>query len=555
MRPHNRQSQIRILLGTNPGEAAICTNLTGIKEIQTLTQQATQTLDGLIPSLAKAPTTPLSDYVPGVEQAYWRLKNGIGRSPDILLRKIRVPACPQGSVLVACVDGLSDSQMVDQDIIAPLLTTTADPKTWDETTLTPVHVSKGTQWSQITADLATGNTLIITPDLPYCWIVDTVKIPQRAIERPQTELTVRGPEEAFNEILLTQMNQLRRRFLDNALQFHPVTIGRLQHTKVAVTYIEGITNPELVKTAIDRLSRIAIDSYANSTLIAGLIRDHPHSIFPTIRATERVDVAVWRLNEGKIVMLVDGDPFVLIAPAPLSEFYRTAMDYTGPWYDATFVRLIRFAGWSLGIYLPAVYIAVTEVDPSLVPSALLIIILGDHAGLPFPPIVEVSLMIFVVEILREAALRLPKILGTTIGTVGAIVVGTAVVKAGLVSPQIIVLMTLTALSFFSAPVYELTGTWRLIGFVMLAAAFLLGMLGIIVASVVMIAELTTMSSFGVPYLTPWTPFRWKDWKDHMVRMDWTLFKTRPVVSRSLKPTMRSPGKPSASPHLYQRQRE
>lgn len=518
-----------------------------------MAQQATQTVDGFIQSLAKQPTTPVSDYVPGVEQAYWRLKNGIGRSPDILLRKIRVPACPQGPVLIACVDGLSDSQMVDQDIIAPLLQATADPKTWDETTLTPVHVSKGTQWSQMTSDLASGNTLIMAPDLPYCWIVDTVKIPQRTIDRPQTELSVRGPEEAFNEILLTQMNQLRRRFLDGTLQFHAMTIGRLQHTQVVVTYLEGVTNPDLIQTAIDRISQISIDGYANSTLISGLIRDHPQSIFPTLRATERVDIAVWRLNEGKIVILVDGDPFVLIAPAPLTDFYRTAMDYAGPWYDSTFSRIIRFAGWALGIYLPALYIAFTEVNPSLVPSAFIIIILGDHAGLPFPPIVEVILMIFVVEILREAALRLPKALSTTIGTVGAIVVGTAIVRAGLVSPQIIVLITLTALSFFSAPVYELTGTWRLMGFVMLTAAFLLGLLGIVLASVVMIAELTTMSSFGVPYMTPWSPFRWNDWKDAVVRIAWTGFKTRPVVNRSLKPNMRSPRPSQTSPHLYHRQ--
>jgi spore germination protein KA len=351
------------------------------------------------------------------------------------------------------------------------------------------------------------------------------------------------------------MNQLRRRFLDDTLQFHALTIGRLQHTQVVVTYLEGVTNPGLIQTAIDRISQLSIDGYANSTLISGLIRDHPRSIFPTIRATERVDVAVWRLNEGKIVVHVDGDPFVLIAPAPLSDFYRTAMDYATPWYDATFSRLIRFAGWALGIYLPALYIAFTEVNPSLVPSALIIIILGDHAGLPFPPIVEVILMIFVVEILREAALRLPKALSTTIGTVGAIVVGTAIVRAGLVSPQIIVLMTLTALSFFSAPVYELTGTWRIMGFLMLIAAFLLGLLGIVIASVVMIAELTTMSSFGVPYMTPWTPFRWKDWRDAAVRVPWPGYNMRPAANRSLQPNMRGPRQPHTAAHLYHQQRE
>ncbi len=525
-----------------------------LEDIRALVRNLLQTLEAWI-ALQKDGSLALTRYTPDVPAAYNRIKAGFGTSPDVLLRWLQVPACAPDKVLLASIDGLSNTQMVDQDIVAPLLQTHADPASWGETTLTPGHIHAENSWDTIIQALAAGNTLIFAPHFPKVWVVDTVTYKQRAISRPQTETSVRGPEDAFNEVLLTQMNQIRQRILDPSLRFHQIVLGERQHTAVAVTYLDGLTNPALVETGIARLEQVKIAGRSNATMLAGLIRDHPRSIFPTIRPTERVDVACWRLLEGKIVILVDGDPFVLIAPAPLADFYRTAMDYSNAWYDSSFVRTIRLLGWMLGVYFPALYIALTEVNTNLVPASLLEITLGSHAALPFSPFEEALLMIIIIEILREASLRLPKPMGTTIGIIGAIVVGTAVVKAGFVSPQIIVIITLTALSFYTGPVYELTGTWRLLNVAMLFAADILGIFGIVLLTMALVGSLTRMTSFGTPYFVPYTPVRLQDLKDYLVRAPWVLLRQRLSSSRPLDATQSRHGTVSEVPHLRQTQKE
>lgn len=484
-------------------------------------------------------------YVPDIAAARRRVQTAMGSSPDLVMRSVLAPSCRLGPVLIAYLASVVHTQMVDQDLIAPLLRTARPPESWDRAVLAVGHITGQTAWSDMLRDLASGHTLIFVPGIGHVWSADTAKYPQRSIERPQTELAVRGPNEAFNESLNTQIGQLRRRFRDPTLQFQAIPMGARQHEPVALAYVSGLTNPVLIATVAERLSRVAIAGRASATVIAGLIRDQPRSIFPTIRSTERVDVACQALLEGKVVVLVDGDPFVLIAPAPLADFYRTGMDYSGAWYDTSFVRFIRIVGWAIGVYLPGLYIALTEVNLNLLPSALLVMTAGSHAGLPFPPVVEALLMVFVIEVLREAALRLPKTLSVTIGTVGAIVVGTAVVKAGLVSPQMIVVITLTALSFYSAPVYELTGTWRVVNFLMLLAGSMAGVYGLVLVTVWLVGTLISLTSFGVPYFVPVAPFRAAGWRDLVVRMPWTLWRKRPVTAhprglRSMDPPVAVP---------------
>lgn len=511
-------------------------------------QKLTVKIDSWLTELTREPPVPPDSYVPDLRRVYERLKAEIGMAPDVVIRWVEVPALGTEPLLLAYVESLVDTQVVDQDLLSPLLTATTPPERWDRSALFAGDVEQRTTWSDILHDLASGRTVLFLPNHPFAWSVDTTKYPERNIDRPQTEMTVRGPDEAFTEVLFTQMAQIRRRFLTPSLRFHPIVLGNQQKTMVVVVYLEGVTNATLVDTVVQRLEALKMDMYPNATAIAGMIRDHPRSIFPTIRSTERVDLAAWRLAEGKVVILVDGDPNVLIAPSPLADFYRTSMDYSGAWFDASFVRFIRFGGWVMGVYLPALYIAFTEVNSNILPPGLLIVAEGSRAGLPVSPVSEVLLMIFTIEILREAAMRLPKVLGTTIGTVGAIVVGTAVVKAGIVSPQIIVLITLTALAFYSAPVYELTGTWRLVNFSMLVGAATLGLLGIVLLTVVLVSELTRLTSFGTPYFEPWGPFRPIDWADVLARLPWSRYHNRPTTARP-QDTGWASAPPILPPHL------
>lgn len=519
-------------------------NPESLQSIAALMQRTLEQIEALLPS----PTV----YEPDLNAAYHYLKSGMGASPDVVFRWIEVPVCPSGPVLMVYIEGLVDSTIVDEGIITPLLTTTIPPTRWSVTTLKTGDIIGRQHWSDILTDLAQGNTLLFVPDLSQVWSISAKKIPQRSISRPQTELSTRGSNDALSEVLGTQMSQVRSRFGDPHLRFHRIVLGRMQQEAVAVTYIHGLANPALVQVSIERLHRVSIDGRFNGTVLAGLIRDHPRSIFPTIRSTGRLDATCQALLEGKVVILVDGDPDALIAPAPLIDFYRTAMDYSDAWYDVSFVRLLRIGGWAVGVYLPALYIALTQVNTNLIPHALLIITAGAHAGLPFPPVVEALIMVFVIEILREAALRLPKVLSPTIGTVGAIIVGTAVVKAGIVSPQMIFVITLTALGFYTVPVYELTGSWRVVNLVMIAAAAIMGIYGVVIVTVWFIGALISLESFGVPYFEPMAPFRAIDWRDLWIRVPWTWLRRRPTSARPMRSRNIGPSVTVPPPNLKRR---
>ncbi|PSR20863.1 MAG: spore germination protein [Sulfobacillus thermosulfidooxidans] len=480
------------------------------------------------------------------------LQTQLLKSPDFISRIIQTARGER--VLIAYIDGLVDTTMVDQDIIAPLLKTKVPASSWNQQSLHTGHVSQESQWDKIWPKLLSGNTILVPEGSAYAWIIDTVKYMQRSIGRPETEASIRGPQEAFNEVVLTQMNQIRRRLRDSRLSFQAVQLGHLDHHQVIVAALRGVVNPGLLETVLYRLRRIRIDAVPNATQIGSLIRDHPYSIFPTLRYSEHVDFVVWALEQGKVAVLVDGDPFVMILPATMWDFYKTPMDYNSSWYDASFVRFIRMAGFFVTLYFPSLYIVFTTTNQNLVPYQLLTTIMGSHIGLPFPPILEAVVMIFVIEIIREAALRLPKALSTVLGTMGAIVVGTAIVKAGFVSNQIIVIMTITALSFYSVPSYELVGTWRLVNFLLLAASQLWGLFGVLWVSLALIVELDSMVSFGVPYLSPGIPINWRDLKDSIVRLPLALWKRRLTAVRPLRFVWRYPlqGK-SMQPRLKRHQ--
>lgn len=450
------------------------------------------------------------------------LDTSLGQSMDVTLRTVLSRA---GVTYVICyLDSLVDPQQVDDDIVRPLLHSTPDR-------ITVANLESTTDWADVLFAVVRGKTAVFPQGEARAYIADTQKPPHRSIERPQTEQSIRGPQQGFSDLITEQIGQLRRFLTTPNVVFEQLSIGRRSSTIIVYAYIRGLARPELVEQVREHLDRAEVDAVISSTVLASYLRERPYAIFPTVRSSERVDLAAWELLNGKVVILVNNDPFALWVPSTLADFYRTASDFGNPWYSASFIRIIRFLGWAFGLYLPALYLAVTEVNPQLVPPPLLILTAGSHTGLPFTPIVEVIVMILIIEILREAALRLPQMLGTTIGTVGAIVVGTAIVKAGFVSAQIIVVITLTALSFFSVPSYELIGSWRLVNWIMLLSAFVYGIYGIILATIGMTLYLVSLTSFGVPYLAPWAPFRPRDWENTLWREPWTQINTRLTEAR------------------------
>ncbi|NMP24097.1 spore germination protein [Sulfobacillus harzensis] len=442
-------------------------------------------------------------------------------APDLVVELLPESS---GSLLMVYIDGLVDSERLTT-------ITTTSGSVVEAFARSGASSKKVGQWDEVVTSFLSGEVALLRQTVPGALLVDLQKSPHRAVDIPHTEQSIRGPQEAFVETSTIKLAQIRRRLPAPNLAVETIPIGRRAPVPCHVVYIDGLASRTVVDTVRRRLQALDLDTATNATRIGSLIRDHSWALFPTVRYSERVDLVTLHLQSGKVAILVAGDPFVITVPATLADFYRTTADYSTTWYDASFVRMIRWLAWGFGIFLPGLYIALTEVNPDLISPSLFDIVSGSHTGLPFTPFVEVLVMILVIEILREAALRLPTILASTIGTVGAIVVGTSVVKAGFVSAQIIVVMTFTALSLFSGPAYELLSSWRIMNWLMLLSAFLLGVYGMLVSTLWLSVELVSLTSFGVPYFVPMSPWRPKDWGDYLWRAPWKRLIRRTTDSR------------------------
>lgn len=540
------------LLSATKAVKATTKTVAGVHQLSQLHLQALITeaasldgkLAGLLPDL-DAPHGNLGTFAGDVEAAYQRLKYTVGQSPDIILRRITVGENLKWPALVAFADGMVDNEIVDQDTVrvVELYRTNeqeaTNPEALHATVLRQMvaagHVTTSSQWDKLLTQLTYGNTLVFVQGNAAVLIIDSVKFQARAIERAKSEPSVKGPQEAFNEILLTHMNQVRRRIRSPWLHFDPISVGGYTSTTVLVVHIEGLTNPALVAAIKDRVRNIRRDTVQELTEVTSYLLER-RSLFPQVRMTERVDWAVRELTRGKVVLMVDNTPFVATLPVTLMDFYQTTQDYVFSFWDGTLVRLVRCLGVMLSLFLMPLYIALFSVDPDLVPTKLALTVAGSELGIPFPPVMEVLIMWVIIEILREAANRLPTELAVTLGTVGAVVVGTAIVKAGIVDPILIVMVTLTALALFTTPAFELTAAWRWLFWALIVGAYVFGVPGIIMVTVLIIAYLSSLESFGVPYLSPFAPLSFRDLKDSMVRFPTAAFTKRPSYTHAIDVT-------------------
>lgn len=520
-----------------------------IQELVTEAQSLAGKLAGLLPDL-DAPGGNLNKFAGDVDAAYQRLKNTVGQSPDIILRRITVGKNIKRPALIAFADGMVDNEIVDQDTVRVTeLYEVNEEAATDETTLHATvlrqmvaagHVTTSSTWEALLIQLTYGNTLLLVQGNATVLVIDSVKFQARAIDRPKSEPSIKGPQEAFNEILLTHMNQIRRRIRTPWLHFDPIQVGGYTSTTVLVAHIEGLTNPAVVAAVKNRIHRIRRDGVQDLAEITTYLQER-RPLFPQFRLTERVDGVVRDLLRGKVALLVDNTPFVATLPSVLMDFYQTTQDYVFMFWEGSLVRIIRALGLMLGLFLMPLYIALFSVDPDLVPTKLVLTVVASRLGIPFPPVMEVIIMWVIIEILREGANRLPTELAMTLGTVGAVVVGTAIVKAGIVDPLLIVMVTLTALALFTTPAFELTAAWRWLFWVLILGAYVLGVLGILVVSVIIVAYLSSLESFGVPYLSPIGPLNFADLKDSIVRFPLDLFNNRPSylhpidVSQQIEP--------------------
>jgi spore germination protein KA len=466
------------------------------------------------------------------------IRDAFGNSCDLIVRKVRFGTGPGIAVLVVHIDGLVDKVLVSEAIIKPIgvtseileserLSSIQVQETLRDRLILLSDVKQVSDKAGLLDCIAGGKCGIIVDGSSEAFVCDVRGFEKRGVEEPQSEVVIRGPREGFTEVLRTNTSLLRRRIRDPRLWIKEFTVGRVSRTQVAIAYIKGIANDKVVQEARDRITRIDVDSIQESGELEEYLEDAPLSPFPTILRTERPDRVTGALFEGRIAILTDGTPFVLIAPVTFLMFLTSPEDYYERYFIASAVRLLRWASFLIALLLPALYVSVTTFHQEMLPTPLVLAIAAQREGVPFPAVFEALLMEVAFEILREAAVRLPKIYGPAISIVGVLILGEAAVRAGLVSSAMIIVVALTAIASFVTPIFSLSIAVRLLRFPMILLAGTLGLFGVVFGFSVVVIHVSSLRSFGVPFLEPIAPVIVSDLKDALIRLPWWAMDTRP----------------------------
>lgn len=459
----------------------------------------------------------------------------LGDSNDVIIRHFKIDQ-PNIKSAVIYIDGLIDKVAVQDFILESLMIDSKevknefiqDPMTLiQDKLLTIGEVSGFDNFTSLLEQLLSGNTVLLFENQTHGFSASTRGWEDRGVTEPSTQSVVRGPKDSFSETLRTNTALIRRRIKDPGLRIETKRIGRITKTDVSFVYINGITNKKIINEVRERLDRIDIDAVLESGYIEELIQDQTMTPFPTVYNTERPDVAAAGLLEGRVVILVDGTPFVLLVPALFIQFFHASEDYYNRTDIVIGVRILRFFAFFLALLTPSAYIAVTTFHQEMLPTPLLISIASQREGIPFPAVIEALIMIFAFEILHEAGIRMPRAIGSAISIVGALVLGEAAVQAGLVSSVMVIVVSLTAISSFAIPTFNMGISVRMIRLILMVLAATFGLFGIIIGLITMVLHLCSLRSFGIPYMSPFAPFIATDQKDAIFRVPWWRMTTRP----------------------------
>ncbi|MDV7765248.1 spore germination protein [Peribacillus sp. CSMR9] len=372
-------------------------------------------------------------------------------------------------------------------------------------------------------------------DDEMCLLIPCAHSVKRQTSIPESEYTVAGPKEAFVESLDTNLNLIRNRLPIPELQSKEFRVGSISQTRLVVLYIDGIVNQQIIHTVMQRIDDIEYDTIVDISFVNQMITDNRNSMFPQLIDTERPDHLASVLSEGKIGIMLDGSPHALVGPNTIISFFSSFEDYFQIWNLGTSFRLIRLFAVLFSVLSSPLYVAVLTYHYLVIPTDLLPILISSRGVIPFPPILEAIVLEGTIELLREAAVRLPAKVGSTIGIVGGIVIGTAAVEAGFVSNVLLMLVALAALASFTVPIYQISNTIRLIRFPFLIAAQLYGLFGLALCSAFILSHLLKLTSLGSPYLDPLYPLRIYDFKDSLIRLPFSKQTKRPQFLRTEKP--------------------
>ncbi len=396
-------------------------------------------------------------------------------------------------------------------------------------------VKQTKEFSDLISGVNSGNCALFIDTLDIGFDIDVKGFKQRSISTPTNELVIKGPQEAFVENIRTNTSLLRRTINNENLIIENIDVGNLSKTKCGVCYLKDIANSSLVAEVKYRLNNLEIDSLISSGQLEQLIEKSNSFGIPQILSTERPDKCSKSLYDGKVIILINGNPYALILPSTFVDFISSPEDTNLKPQFANSLKFIRLFAMFITLLLPSLWIAITNFHQELIPTELLFSIVASRENVPFPVIFEVLLMEISFELIRESSLRVPSPVGSTIGIVGALVLGDAAVSAGIVSPILIIVIAITGIASFAIPDFSFGFHIRIMRFAFILFAFIAGFLGIGLLIFVYITILCSLKSFGVPYMVPFAPLINSTGSSYFVHYEYKR-ERRPDYLNTKRPT-------------------
>lgn len=361
--------------------------------------------------------------------------------------------------------------------------------------------------------------------------ISTQSMVSRSVGEPSGEGNIHGSREGFTEMVRTNVSLLRRLIRRESLVIKFMTCGQRTKTELALCFDRELANPELVKKIEQQLSSINLPILLDSSYLAPFLQHSGRSFFSEVGYTERPATASAKICEGKLVILVNGSPFAMILPYFFTEHFQSLDDYSSKAYFCSFVRILKYFAFALAILLPGAFVCAVQFTPEIFPPQLLYKIAAAERATPWPLFLEMVLVILLLEVVREAGLRLPKPIGHSVGLVAALIVGDAAIGAGILSTPVMIIAALTSISMFVIPsLYEPATVLRIL---YVFAGGLLGPAGLIALFMVMMLSICGMGSFGIPFTSPLAPWGPGSYRDGIFRVSWRNLSRAPFVIEDL----------------------
>ena len=434
-----------------------------------------------------------------------RIKEEFKNTPDLIIKKVKLSLFD--TIYVLYLETVSSSNKVNDYILKNLSNfgSFKNTKKLDLASLIPGPNTKEIKnIDEIEYFITNGFTIVIRDNTILG--IETRADINRGIPTPDTEPAPNGPKDAFTENYQINLGLIKKRLKSSKLKTEEFTIGRKTLTKVGLLYFDDIAEEETINLIKDKLNKIDIDGILDSSMIGQLICEEDKTHFPTYQITERPDFVSKALLEGKLVIVMDTSPFAIILPAFFIDFINPGIDNYHKSKNINFLKIIRFACFFLSMTVPAIYIALVNYNQETIPTELLVSFSIQRDGVPFPSIIEVLIMLFICEMLRESDLRFPNAYGSAISILGALVLGDAAVSAGIVSPITIIIIALTFMASLIFTEIEVSNALRNLRFIFLFAAVFYGILGLVFATFYFLIRINKIHSFGKPYFYPLVPF-------------------------------------------------